>query len=204
MFLVGAHDLTLDVPKKRLSIPSAVRSEMQRILTERARLQSAASSSEPGRAVEGPTAAADRAGRKTAGQDDEAGGAFYLKPGDRVGVLELYESEYFEEIRRLSIPMERLPREVRDLRIAESSMTYRVECDAQGRIQIPDRLADFAQFGKDVTLVGAVDHYKLMSRAKYEQMIAAQMFSWEQKYDQMTSLPRNGESQPGSPACGSA
>lgn len=187
MLLVGAHDLTLDVPKKRLSIPSSVRSEMQRIVRERARAQRKDSDSEPGRAVEGSAAATGRASRDAGGQDDEVVGAFYLKPGDRVGVLELYESGYFEEIRRLAVPMERLPREVRDLRTAEASMTYRVEWDAQGRIQIPDRLAEFGQLGKDVTLVGAVDHYMLMNRVKYEQMIAAQMFAWERNYDQMTS-----------------
>lgn len=203
MFLGGAHDLTLDVPKNRLSIPSSVRSDMKKIAHERARQDAAREvQNSPRMAVEGSTAT-ERPARAKAGQDDEAGGAFYLKPGSRVGVLELYEAGYFEEIRRLPVALERMPRAVRDLRIAEASMTYKVEWDAQGRILIPERLAKFASLGKEVTLVGAVDHFEIMNRDKYEQMLAAQMFSWEQKYDEMTSLsPTNGRAHDASDAQG--
>src|SRR5262245_12796541 len=116
MFLVGAYDLTLDVPKNRLSVPSPVRSEMKRIGQERAARSAAeAGTTEPRRSSEGASATAGVSKARSAGQDDDVGGAFFIKPGDREGVLELYEAGYYEQIRTLPVPMERLPRKDREL-----------------------------------------------------------------------------------------
>src|SRR5262249_25493424 len=92
----------------------------------------------------------------------------------------------------LPVALERMPRDVRDSRITEASITFRVKVDEQGRIMIPERLAKFAALGKEVTLVGAVDHYELMNRDRYEQMLTAQMADWERKYDGMTGSPSGG------------
>ena len=56
-----------------------------------------------------------------------------------------------------------------------------------------------------MTLVGAIDHYAIMSREHYERMFAAQTYDWDKRYDEMTERAAQRaapghETNPGSPA----
>lgn len=45
----------------------------------------------------------------------------------------------------------------------------KVELDGQGRIRIPERLAEFAQLKKDVMLLGVQDHAEIWDKAVWNQ-----------------------------------
>ncbi|HLQ43895.1 MAG TPA: division/cell wall cluster transcriptional repressor MraZ, partial [Planctomycetaceae bacterium] len=44
------------------------------------------------------------------------------------------------------------------------SRAEKIECDGQGRIRIPERLAEFAQLKRDVMLLGVRDHAELWDK----------------------------------------
>lgn len=100
--------------------------------------------------------------------EDTEGRSFYVVPGDRRTILYMFAERYYEELRKSRPLAERLSKEARDWLRFEASMTALVEPDAQGRIVLPDRLLKFAGLGKDVYLVGAIDHLELWSRAEYD------------------------------------
>ena len=77
----------------------------------------------------------------------------------------------FEEWRKI---------EVRILSLAEKSESMRrfrrifvggafeCSCDKQDRVLIPQNLREYAEFDKEIVLVGVLDHFEIWSRANWE------------------------------------
>ena len=96
----------------------------------------------------------------------------YIAPGtDRS--LSLYSTEGFEAFaKKLS---ERSPtrEDVRSYLRLFYAQAERVDVDQQGRIRIPDRLAEFAQLQREVVLLGVHDHAEIWDVETWNQFIAA-------------------------------
>ena len=98
-------------------------------------------------------------------------GSLYVAPGtDRS--LALYTEEAFA---RLAEHLGRASPARQDVR-AFTRLFYaraqRVELDRQGRVRIPPQLADLAQLGKDVILLGVQDHLELWSAERWGAYLA--------------------------------
>lgn len=100
--------------------------------------------------------------------EETDGRSFYVVPGERKTILNLFAERYYEIIRKKRPPIETLKPDARAFARWEASMTALVEPDGQGRIVLPDRLLKFAGLGKDVYLVGAIDHLELWARDEYD------------------------------------
>lgn len=98
----------------------------------------------------------------------------YVAPGTD-GSLSLYSTEEFENFaKKLS---ERSPNreDVRSYLRLFYAQAERVDFDQQGRIRIPDRLADFAKLQREVVLLGVHDHAEIWNAETWNQFIAARV-----------------------------
>ncbi|MDA0833147.1 MAG: division/cell wall cluster transcriptional repressor MraZ [Planctomycetota bacterium] len=106
----------------------------------------------------------------------------YIAPGtDRS--LSVYSTEGFEEFaRKLS---ERSPtrEDVRSYLRLFYAQAERVDVDQQGRIRIPDRLAEFAQLQREVVLLGVHDHAEIWNAETWNQFMSARV----SQFDDMAS-----------------
>lgn len=169
VFLTGSFDLVFD-QRNRLSLPSAVRTELSRIA-------GGADGTQDGRM---PSETAD-SGR---GKDGEPSATIYILPGDRRGILAIYEAGLFETSRLGIPPTAQLSTKARDWNRLEASLATKVEPDAQGRIVIPDRLMKLSGLTKEVTLVGAQDHYEIWTREAYTKFLDSQWQDYEANFEQ--------------------
>ena len=71
-------------------------------------------------------------------------------------------------------------KEVRDFTRLFYARTQRVELDRQGRVRIPAELAELAQLGKDVVLLGVQDHVELWASDRWEAYLAEKRASYDQ------------------------
>ena len=91
----------------------------------------------------------------------------FIAPGtDRS--LFLYAPQAFEELAvRLTVkPSSRA--NVRNYLRTFYARAEKVEIDNQGRIRIPDRLADFAQLQREIVLLGVQDHAEIWDRKLWQ------------------------------------
>ncbi|MBI5863790.1 MAG: hypothetical protein HZB38_04645 [Planctomycetes bacterium] len=159
-YFVGAHDLVID-PKNRISIPSSVRAELRAL------------------AAEFSPPAPDAASKDVTWAD----GSLFVLPGDRREILAIYEAGYFKHVRLGLPPTQQLSRHVRDWGRFEAGLTSKIEPDGQGRVVIPDRLMKISKLTRDVTLVGAVDHYEIWSRAEYLTFLESKLANFDENYE---------------------
>jgi MraZ protein len=81
-----------------------------------------------------------------------------------------------EHLERLAKRLEASPareNEVRSFRRLYFAQTEKVTLTAEGRIQIPDRLAQFAGLHQEVVLIGIDDHFELWDVARWRQYTQA-------------------------------
>ncbi len=93
----------------------------------------------------------------------------FIAPGTERS-LDVYSPAGFERLAR------RLARKyrsaIRDYLRLFYSQAEAVDIDSQGRIRIPDRLAEFAQLEREVVLLGVHDHAEIWSRPLWEQFLS--------------------------------
>ncbi|HID20838.1 MAG TPA: division/cell wall cluster transcriptional repressor MraZ [Planctomycetaceae bacterium] len=94
----------------------------------------------------------------------------YVAPGtDRS--LSLYSPAAFEALaQRLARKSAGQPNVRNYLRLFYAR-AQKVDLDGQGRIRIPERLAEFAQLGRDVVLIGVQDHVEIWNSDEWERFL---------------------------------
>lgn len=101
-------------------------------------------------------------------RDDNADGIFILIPG-KDATLQLYPNAVFEE--RIMSRLKKLspgnPDDLRKLRYLGSQI-QRCECDKQGRIQISQKLLDFAKLNERIALIGSGDFAQIMCADRWD------------------------------------
>ncbi len=99
---------------------------------------------------------------------EKHGRCFYVLPGRRLGTLDLYPDLVFERGRQDTPASDRLSDEALAWLQFESSQTWLLDPDDQGRVLIPARLLKRAGLERDVVLIGVRDHMELWSKAAFE------------------------------------
>lgn len=114
---------------------------------------------------------------------DELGSAFYITVGiDKC--LSIYPSPMWD---RITQKAESLPlSESRKLRFFFSN-ACRCELDSQGRILIPAKLREYANLGKEATVIGVSSYAEIWDSATYKQM-ESENLSPEYLEDVMSTL----------------
>ncbi len=104
-----------------------------------------------------------------AGVDPETEGTmYYLVPGTPITTLHLYPDVYF---RRLSAEQRASLAPSAERAVFEQvyySMVTLLEPDGQGRVVLPKRHLDRVGIGRNVSLIGAVDHLEIWNRSERE------------------------------------
>ena len=99
----------------------------------------------------------------------------YVAPGQDKS-LSLYSKAGFEELAQKLASSSSNRAEVLNFQRLLFSRAEKVDLDGQGRIRIPERLAEFAQLKRDVMLLGVQDHAEIWDKAvwtEFEQRHAA-------------------------------
>ncbi len=169
VFLTGSFDLVFD-QRNRLSLPSAVRTELLRI------------AGGPNGTQDGKTP--PDSAESGLGKDAEPSATIYILPGDRKDILAIYEAGLFEASRLGIPPTAQLSTKARNWNRMEASLASKVEPDAQGRVVIPDRLMKLSGLTKEVTLVGAQDHYEIWTREAYTRFLESQWENYEANFEE--------------------
>lgn len=157
-FFVGSFDVTVD-PKNRLSVPASAREELGQVSRDWA---------------DEPQPAREEGGVES----------LYILPGDRKEILAVYEASYFRAIWLGLPPTQQLSRHVRDWIRLQAGLAAKVQPDNQGRVVIPDRLMKLSNLTRDVTLVGAQDHYEIWSRSAYLAFQESKFANYDEGYEQ--------------------
>ena len=101
-------------------------------------------------------------------RDDNTDGVFILIPG-KDSTLQLYPNAIFEE--RIMSRLKQLspgnPDDLRKLRYLGSQI-QKCECDKQGRIQISQKLLNFAKLDERIALIGSGDFAQIMCAERWE------------------------------------
>ena len=94
----------------------------------------------------------------------------YVAPGTD-GSLSLYTASAFEELARLFATTSGAKANVRNYLRLFYARAQKVEVDAQGRVRIPDRLAELAGLKREVVLIGVHDHVELWDAERWEEFL---------------------------------
>ena len=107
------------------------------------------------------------------------GGGLYVTPGTDQS-LAIYTEEAFA---RLAEHIQRASPTRQDVR-AFTRLFYaraqRAELDGQGRVRIPQELADLARLDKEVVLLGVQDHLELWSAERWEAYLAEKQSHYDE------------------------
>jgi MraZ protein len=99
--------------------------------------------------------------------------SLYVAPGTEHS-LALYSPSAFESLgKRLSEQVQN-PVKIRNYLRLFYSRAEKVDLDGQGRIRLPERLAQFAELQREVVILGVHDHAELWDRALWDQFLAEQ------------------------------
>ena len=99
------------------------------------------------------------------------GGDLYVTPGTD-GSLSIYTEGSFEQLAVRLGKASPTEQQVRSFTRLFYAQAQRVEIDVQGRIRIPQELADLAKLEKEVVLVGVQDHLELWSAGLWQAYLA--------------------------------
>lgn len=114
---------------------------------------------------------------------------FILKGYD--GCLALYSEENFNNYISQLAEFSFLDKDSRDVsRIALSSVSE-LEVDKASRIQIPTALVNKYQIGREVVVIGMIDHIEVWAKTKWEEYVKENEAAYEAKSEQL--LKKNND-----------
>ena len=95
------------------------------------------------------------------------GGGLYVAPGTDES-LALYTEEAFQRLAKRLDQVSPTQHDVRAFIRLFFTQAQRVELDGQGRVRIPQVLAELAQLEKEVVLLGVQDHLELWAADRWK------------------------------------
>jgi MraZ protein len=118
----------------------------------------------------------------------------FLAPGSD-GSLALFPEASFEQLAQRLAAASPAAMEVREYRRMFYARATRAELDRQGRLRLPQELADFAGLVRDVVLLGVQDHVELWDRDRW----TAYLGSRQERYDAIAEAAFGGTPSSGPP-----
>ncbi len=115
------------------------------------------------------------------------GAALYVAPGTDDS-LALYTEEAFSQLAERLAGVSPTQKDVRAYMRLFFARAAQVEIDGQGRIRIPQELADLAQLSKEVILLGVQDHMELWAAGRWEAYLSAK----QPHYDEIAEAALGG------------
>ena len=119
------------------------------------------------------------------------GGVLYIAPGTDES-LAIYTEEAFSRLAERWGGLPPTPQDVRAFTRLFYARAQRVEVDGQGRIRIPQELAQFARLQKEVVLLGVQDHVELWAAPRWESYLAEK----QSHYDEIAETAFGGREVP--------
>lgn len=107
------------------------------------------------------------------------GGGLYVAPGTDQS-LALYTEEGFARLAERLAGVSPTSQDVRAFTRLFYARAQRVEIDRQGRVRIPQELAELARLEKDVVLLGVQDHLELWSATRWESYLAEKQTHYDE------------------------
>jgi len=104
--------------------------------------------------------------------------AFYMTPGSD-GSVAVYAENSFERLATRLAEASPVSGDVRAFGRLFYANARRIELDRQGRLRIPQDLADWANLGSDIVLVGIGDHLELWEKNRWEEYVAQQQSQYD-------------------------
>ncbi len=111
--------------------------------------------------------------------EDPEGGCLYLAPGTDKS-LALYTEEEFARLAERVKAMSPTRPDVRAFTRLFYTAAQRVELDGQGRVRIPQDLADWAGLAKECVLLGVQDHVELWCAKRWKAYQAEQQIHYDE------------------------
>lgn len=111
----------------------------------------------------------------------------YVAPGTD-GSLAIYTEEALERLAERLARASPTQQQVRDFIRLFYARSQRVELDQQGRIRLPQELAELAELTSEAVLLGVQDHMELWSRNRWEAYLADK----QARYDEIAEAAFGG------------
>jgi len=108
--------------------------------------------------------------REEFGEEEEAVRCLYIAPGTDHS-LSLYASRAFGRLAKRLARQSAKTVNVRNYLRLFYARAQKVELDGQGRIRLPERLAEFAQLSREAVLIGVEDHVEIWDSSKWEDFL---------------------------------
>lgn len=105
--------------------------------------------------------------------------AFYMTPGSD-GAICIYAEANFEQLAGRLAEASPVSGDARAFGRLFYANARRLELDRQGRLRVPHELADWANLGDEITLVGVGDHMELWETARWTTYTAQQQTQYDQ------------------------
>lgn len=115
------------------------------------------------------------------------GASLYVAPGTDDS-LALYTEEAFSRLADRLAGVSPTQKDVRAYMRLFFARAERVEIDGQGRVRIPQELADLAQLSKEVVLLGVQDHLEVWAADRWETYLSAK----QPHYDEIAEAALGG------------
>lgn len=107
------------------------------------------------------------------------GAGLYVAPGTDQS-LAVYTEEGFAQLAERLTRGSPTRQDIRAFTRLFYARAQRVEMDRQGRVRIPQELAQLAQLEKDVVLLGVQDHLELWSAGRWESYLAEKQAHYDE------------------------
>ncbi|MBM81800.1 MAG: division/cell wall cluster transcriptional repressor MraZ [Planctomycetaceae bacterium] len=114
---------------------------------------------------------------------DEKVASLYVAPGTDKS-LSLYSHTEFENLAARMAEKSTNRADIRNYLRLFYSRAERVDLDGQGRIRIPDRLAEFAQLKREAVLLGVQDHAEIWDAAVWDEFLTDQVSDFDKMAEQ--------------------
>jgi MraZ protein len=111
--------------------------------------------------------------------DCRPGGSLYVAPGTD-GSLAIYTEESFARLADRLAGMSPTQQQVRAFTRLFYARAQQVELDKQGRVRIPAALAELAELGREVVLLGVQDHFELWSARRWESYLGERQAHYDE------------------------